>query len=184
MGAPAVRKGGIHVSAFIHPLAVVDESCGINAECKVWQFASVTGGTVLGPGCSVSPFAMLHGPRFGARCLISGGVMMGPGFHIGDDCFIGPNVVLCNDAWPSVSKVGYEAEELRDGRLVTVRVGNGVGIGAGAIILPGVTIGDGAFVAAGAVLDRDLPAGHLFTRKGRAVEIQPGWAKRRMRRAG
>jgi acetyltransferase-like isoleucine patch superfamily enzyme len=167
----------------VHPQAYVADAI-LGQGVTVWQFASVTGGTVLGDGCSVSPFAMLHGPRFGARCVISGGVMMGPGFVLGDDCFVGPNVVLCNDMWPAADKTGLDLDALRSGEFVTVRVGNGVCLGAGCIILPGVTIGDGAVISAGAVCGKDVPAGHLFKRDGKIVEITADWTKRRrMRRA-
>ena len=167
----------------VHPQAYVADAI-LGEGCTVWQFASVTGETVLGAGCSVSPFAMLHGPRFGARCVISGGVMAGPGFSIGDDCFLGPNVTLCNDMWPSTDKTGLDLDALRSGEFVTIRVGNGVCLGAGCIILPGVTIGDGAVIAAGAVCGKDVPANHLFKRDGKIVEISAAWTKRRrMRRA-
>lgn len=172
----------ISETAFIHPLAHVADSL-VGARTKIWQFASVTGGTVLGEDCSVSPSAMLHGPRFGDRCVISGGVMMGPGFVLGDDVFVGPNVTLCNDVWPRADKTGWDAEMLRDGRCVAVRVGDGASIGAGAVILPGVSIGEGAMVAALAACDRDVPAGHLFRRDGSIVEINTAWTKRRMRAA-
>ncbi|MGA0604870.1 DapH/DapD/GlmU-related protein [Phenylobacterium sp. VNQ135] len=172
----------IHDTAFIHPKAHVQDAT-VGARTKVWQFASVTGGTVLGEDCSVSPFAMLHGPRFGDRCVISGGVMMGPGFVLGDEVFVGPNVTLANDMWPRADKTGWDVEMLRDGRCVAVKVGNRVGIGAGAVILPGVSIGDDCFIAAGAVADRSVPAGHLFRRDGSMVPVNPAWTKRRMRAA-
>lgn len=168
--------------AFIHPLAHVEGS-RIGAGTRIWQFASVTRGTILGRDCSVAPFAVLDGPRFGDRCIVSMHVAMGPGFEVGSDVFIGPGVVFANDAFPTVSKTGWDAEALRDGRCVTIRVGNRVGIGAKAVILPGVTLNDGCFVAAGAVCGEDVPAGHLFKRDGSVVEINTAWAKRRMKAA-
>lgn len=178
----AVVDRSLTNAPFIHPKAHVEDAT-VGPRTKVWQFASVTGGTVLGADCSVSPFAMLHGPRFGDRCIISGGVMMGPGFHLGDEVFIGPNVTLCNDVWPRAEKTGFDAEGLRSGRIVTVRVGDGASIGANAVILPGVTIGVGAMVAAGAVVDRNVPEHHVVGRDGRIVKINPAWARRRMRAA-
>lgn len=175
-------RGGVHPSAFIHPLAHVDGSCGINADVKVWQFASVTRGTVLGPGCSVAPFAVLDGPKIGARSIISMHVAMGPGFEIGDDVFVGPNVTLCNDAWPRADKTGWDAEPYRNGRLVSVVVEDGASIGANAVILPGVTLGKGCMVAAGAVCGRDVPAEHLLRRDGQVVPIHPS-ARNRMKAA-
>lgn len=172
----------IDPTASIHPKAHVQDAA-VGARTTVWQFASVTGGTVLGVDCSVSPFAMLHGPRFGDRCVISGGVMMGPGFEIGDDVFVGPGVVLANDLWPRADKGGWDVEMLRDGRCTAVIIGNGASLGANAVILPGVRVGAGSFVAAGAVCDRSVPACSLFRRDGSIVPINGAWTRRRMRNA-
>lgn len=149
----------------IHPKAHVEGST-IGARTKVWQFASITRGTVLGEDCSVAPFALLDGAKFGDRCIVSMFVAMGAGFIIGDDVFIGPSVTFCNDAWPRANKEGFDLAGLQDGSIVCVRVGNGASIGANAVILPGVTIGEGAMIAAGAVVGRDVPARHLFKRDG------------------
>lgn len=168
---------------FVHPQAWTDGTAQIGPGAKVWQFASVTRGTVLGAGCSVAPFAVLDGPVIGDRTIISMHVAMGPGFRVGSDVFIGPGVVFCNDAWPAADKEGWDADMLRDGRCVAVIVEDGASIGASAVILPGVRIGKGAMVAAGAVCGKDVPAGHLFKRSGEIVEINTAWAKRRMKSA-
>lgn len=170
----------IHTTAFIHPLAHVDGST-VGARTKVWQYASVTGGTVLGEDCSVSPSAMLHGPVFGDRCIASGGVMMGPGFKIGNDVFLGPNAVLCNDLWPAADKDGYDAEALRSGEHWAVIVGDNAIIGAGAVVLPGVRIGKGAVVAACARAARDVPAGMVLSPDGSLSPKPANWRERRMR---
>lgn len=171
------------IVAFVHPKAHVEGS-KLGAGTHVWQFASIVGGAVLGNDCSVAPHAMLDGCRFGDRVRVGPSVSMGPGFVVGDDCFIGPSVTFCNDMWPRADKHGFDVEPMRSGEFVTIRVGNGVCIGANAVILPGVTIGDGAVIAAGAVCGKDVPARHLFKRDGKIVEITPAWTKcRRMRRA-
>lgn len=169
-------------TAFIHPLAhVVDSELG--ARTKVWQFASVTRGTVLGDDCNVAPFAVLDGPKFGNRCIVSMHVAMGPGFELGDDIFVGPGVVFANDAWPIVSKDGFDADALRSGRFVTIRVCDGASIGANAVILPGITIGMCAVIAAGAVVDRNVPTGMLFRRDGEVIPAKSRFDRRRMREA-
>lgn len=144
----------------IHPLAYVEDA-SLGDGVVIRQFASVTGGTVLGDGCSVSPFAMLHGPVFGKRCRISCGVAMGPGFLVGDDVFVGPNVTFCNDMWPRTHKEGLDFSKF-DGARWAIIVEDGVGIGAGAVILPGVRIGKGALVSAGTRVTNDIPAGHIW----------------------
>ena len=90
--------------------------------------------------------------------------MMGPGFVIGDDVFIGPNVTLCNDAWPRAHKVGYDAESLAT--RPTVVVHQGASIGANAVILAGVTIGRNAMIAAGSVVHADVPDSMLWVNSG------------------
>jgi UDP-2-acetamido-3-amino-2,3-dideoxy-glucuronate N-acetyltransferase len=173
----------ISPAAFVHAKAHVDETAEIGARTKVWQFASVTRGTIIGEDCTVSPFALLDGPVIGDRTIISMYVAAGAGFRIGSDVFIGPSVVFCNDAWPSTGKDGFDYDGLVSGRIVCVRVEDGASIGAGAILLPGVTIGKGAMIAAGASVSRDVPANHLLTRDGALREIEPHWTRRRMRSA-
>lgn len=171
----------IDPTAFVHPKAHVEDS-KIGPRTKVWQFASVTRGAVLGADCSVAPGAMLDGCRFGDRCCIGPSVSMGPGFKVGGDCFIGPSVTFANDAWPTADKTGFDAEAYRRGALWAVIMEDGASIGANAVILPGVRIGAGAVIAAGAVCGVNVPAGHLFARDGRLVTLA-GRTRRRMRAA-
>jgi UDP-2-acetamido-3-amino-2,3-dideoxy-glucuronate N-acetyltransferase len=182
LGAPVIAQ-----SAFIHPKAEIDRATVvIGPGTRVWQFASVIRGTILGAGCNVAAGACLDGPHFGDRCIISQNVAMGPGFKFGDDVFVGPNVTVCNDMWPQVAKNGFDVDLLRDcartGRW-SVLVGNRVCIGANAVILPGVVLGDDCVVAAGAVADRRVQANHLLKRDGSVVPINPRWRERRMRAA-
>ncbi len=168
--------------SFVHKKAHVQDAT-LGEGCMVWQFASVTRGAVLGRECSVAPGAMLDGCRFGDRCRIGPSVSMGPGFVVGDDVFVGPSVTLCNDVWPSAGKDGFDADALRSGEFVTIRVGDRAIIGANAVILPGVTIGADAVVAAGAVCGADVPDGHLFTRDGAIKPCLVEKRRGRMRRA-
>lgn len=166
----------------IHPLAHVDDSVRLGEGTKVWQFASITRGAVMGRNCSVSPFAMLDGSVYGDGVIVSGGVMAGAGFKVGNGVFIGPNVVLCNDCWPFASKDGYRDDLLRDDEHFAVIIGDGAAIGAGALILPGVRIGAGAVVAAGAVIGRDVPDAMVARRNGyTAPSVPADWRERRMR---
>jgi UDP-2-acetamido-3-amino-2,3-dideoxy-glucuronate N-acetyltransferase len=159
----------IHHNAFVHLKAHVNaQEVWIGAGTKVWQFATVIQGTKIGEDCTIGAGATLSGPIIGDRCKISSGVVMGPGFKIGNDVFIGPNVVLANDCYPEVGREGYDDTELRSGKRFCVVIGNGVSIGANTVILPGVTIGDGALVAAGMRLDVDVPPGVIVRVDGTA----------------
>lgn len=171
---------GVELLTFIHAKAHVEKSATIGQGTKIWQFASVTGGTILGKDCVVWPFAMLDGARFGDRCKLASGVAIGPGFCFGDDCFVGPNVTFCNDAWPATHSDGFDIGALRSGQW-TVLVGNQVSIGANAVVLPGVTIGHRAMIAAGAVVNKNVPENHLLRRDGTTEGIRYSWHTKRMK---
>jgi UDP-2-acetamido-3-amino-2,3-dideoxy-glucuronate N-acetyltransferase len=173
--------GLIDPTAMVHPFALVEDA-QIGARTRVWQFASVIRGARLGADCNVASGATLDGCWFGDRCTISQNVAMGPGFLIGDDVFIGPNVTICNDFWPATHKNDFDVEALR-AEFVAVSIRHGASIGANAVVLPGVTIGKGAMVAAGAVVSRNVPPDTLLRRNGSVVLIEPEWRKNRMREA-
>ncbi|ODT09447.1 MAG: multidrug transporter [Kaistia sp. SCN 65-12] len=165
----------------VHPLAHVDGTVSLGMGTRVWQFASITRGTVMGRDCSVSPFAMLDGSIYGDRVIVSGGVKAGAGFKVGNDVFLGPNVVLCNDTWPASSKEGYRDDLLRSDERFAVVVEDGATIGAGAVVLPGIRIGNGAVVAAGAVVERNVPDGMVYHRNGYVSAKPVDWQEKRMR---
>lgn len=160
---------GIDPAAFIHPKAHVEDST-IGAHSKVWQFASVIRHSVIGRDCVIASCALLDGAWFGHRCIVSQCCAIGPGFYVGNDVFIGPNVTLCNDKFPATNKDNFYPEILRDDFL-TIKVGDGAAIGANAVILPGVLIGKNAMVSAGVVVSKDVPENHLLRRDGSLSEI-------------
>lgn len=171
----------IDSTAFIHPKAHV-EGAGIGARTKVWQFASVIRCAVIGADCKIAAKAGIDGSRIGDRCIISENAFIDPGMKIGNDVFIGPNVALCNDAWPRVGKDGwFDPGVLIRGDVVVTIVEDGASIGANATVLPGIRIGKDAMIAAGAVVERDVPAGHLYKRDGSITPIDKSRPVRRMR---
>jgi acetyltransferase-like isoleucine patch superfamily enzyme len=173
----------IHETAFIHPMAVTDGVGSIGARTKVWQFASVIRGAVLGEDCVVASGACFDGSRSDNRVIICHNLAAGPGFWLKDDVFIGPNVTLCNDAWPRVSKDRFDPSAF-DGNRWAIIIEEGASVGAGATILPGVIIGKGAMVGAGVVCGHDVPAGHMMLSNQVCVPIGDESAKVRMRFAG
>lgn len=138
---------------FIHPLADV-QSQSIGQNSRIWQFAVVLPGAILGDDVNICSHCFVEGDVVvGNRVTIKSGVQLWNGLRIGDDVFIGPNASFTNDRYPRSGNRCFE-------QLFTT-VEPGAVIGAGAVILPGLTIGAGAFVAAGAVVTRNVPAGKL-----------------------
>lgn len=135
--------------AFVHPEAIVGEGT------TVWQFSVVLGGAMIGKDCNLNAHTLVEGgAMLGDRVTLKCGVYVWAGIVLSDDVFCGPNATFTNDKTPH-SKVRPEAYP-------QTRVGARASIGAGAVILPGLTIGEGAMIGAGAVVTRDVPAGETW----------------------
>lgn len=172
----------IHPSVMIHPKAHVDsDSVAIGANSRIWQFASVTRGTILGRDCNVSPFVMLDGSVYGDGCIFSAGFAAGAGFAVGNNVFFGPGSLLVNDVYPMADKNGYDDRSLRSGERWAVIIEDDVVIGGHAVIMPGVRIGRGAVVAANATVTTDLPAGMTWRANGYVNPNPHDMINRRMR---
>jgi len=156
----------------IHPLACVAEGVSLGERTRVWQFASVIRGAQVGADCNIAANAIVDGATVGARCLIGHGASVHPGSLVGDDVFIGPQVVLCNDSQPRTNKDGFDLAGF-DGTRWSVILEDGCSIGAGSVIVPGVRVGCDAMVAANSVVTRDVPAGLLW-RKGELWPLPRG----------
>lgn len=135
----------------IHALADV-QSTNIGAGTRVWQFTVVLPGAQLGRDVNLCAQVFVENDvTIGDRVTVKNGVQLWDGIIVGDDVFIGPNVTFTNDKHPKSGNRKFE-------RLAT-HLGNGASIGAGAVILPGIKIGEKAVVGAGSVVTRDVPAG-------------------------
>lgn len=145
----------------IHARSVVHADCRLGEGVRVWQFASVLRGARLGDGSSVGGCAVVDGARLGARARIGHGAQIHPGVVAGDDLFVGPGAIICNDPWPWLDAKDFDLAALIEGRSITVLIEDKVTIGAGAIVLPGVRLGKGCVVAAGIIVRRDVPPGQI-----------------------
>lgn len=149
----------------IHPLAHVDDNVVLWEGTRIWQFASVIRGAEIGSDCSIASCTIIDGARLGNNCTVGHGASLHPGTWLGDNVFVGPGVVFCNDMWPAVHKNGFDLDGLLTGSK-TVIVEDGASIGANSVVLPGVRIGAGAVIAAGSVVTKSLASGHLWRRNG------------------
>lgn len=138
---------------------------------KVWQFASVIRCSVIGDDCNIGGCSVVDGAKIGNNCSVGHGSQLHPGLVAGNEVFFGPGCIVCNDPWPRVRKGDFDISKILSGEFVTVRIGDGASLGAGSIILPGVSIGSGAMVSAGAVATSDIPEGHLLKRDGEIIII-------------
>lgn len=135
--------------SFLHPLADV-QSKHIGNNTKFWQFVVVLPGAQIGADCNICSHCLIENDVIvGHRVTVKSGVQLWDGIRIEDDVFIGPNVTFTNDHYPR-SKQYPEA-------FSTTFIRNGASIGGGAVLLPGITIGQQAMVGAGAVVTVSVP---------------------------
>ncbi|HEX8363133.1 MAG TPA: acyltransferase [Longimicrobium sp.] len=137
---------------YLHESAYVDEGAVIGAGTRIWHFCHVMGGAAIGQGCSVGQnVVVMPGTRLGDNVKVQNNVSIYEGVHCEDDVFLGPSMVFTNVLNPR-SHVSRKHEYR------ATRVGRGASIGANATIVCGHDLGACAFVAAGAVVTRDVPA--------------------------
>ena len=142
---------------FIHPLSDV-QSKNIGQDTKIWQFCVVLEKAVIGKNCNICAHVLIENDVIiGDNVTIKSGVQLWDGIRIEDNVFIGPNVTFTNDLYPRSKK--YPEKFLQ-----TI-VKKGASIGANATILPGITIGENAMIAAGSIVTKDVPANTLYKTK-------------------
>jgi UDP-2-acetamido-3-amino-2,3-dideoxy-glucuronate N-acetyltransferase len=151
---------------FSHPTAIIDEGCEIADGVNIWHFCHLTQGCRLGENCNLGQNVFIgRNVILGRNVKVQNNVSVYEGVECGDDVFIGPSAVFTNVINPR-SAVNRKNEYKR-----TV-VGKGVTIGANATVLCGISIGDHAFIGAGAVVTRSVTAYALMT--GNPAK-QTGW---------
>ncbi|MEK7487529.1 MAG: acyltransferase [Planctomycetota bacterium] len=150
-------KKDFEASVKIHPTATVDDSCSIGEGTRIWHYSHISTGVQIGRNCN-----------FGQNVYIAPHVQIGPGVKIQNnvsiyegveleaDVFCGPSVVFTNVKHPR-SAVSRKNEYLR------TLVKRGATLGANATILCGITVGEFAFIGAGAVVTKEVPAYALVT---------------------
>ena len=137
---------------YVHPMAMC-ESDQVGAGSRIWAFAQVMDGAIVGQRCNIGGHAYVEtGARIGDDVTVKNHVAVWDGVTLEDDVFVGPAAVFTNDRRPRAF------QKLARSELVPTRVARGATVGAGAVVVCGVTIGEHAFVAAGSVVTGDVPA--------------------------
>jgi UDP-2-acetamido-3-amino-2,3-dideoxy-glucuronate N-acetyltransferase len=137
---------------FIHESAYVDEGAVVGEGTKIWHFCHVNAGAVIGARCSLGQnVVVMPRVRIGDNVKIQNNVSVYEGVELEDDVFCGPSMVFTNVMNPR-SHVSRKSEYRR------TLVRRGASIGANATVVCGVTLGEYAFIGAGAVITKDVPA--------------------------
>jgi UDP-2-acetamido-3-amino-2,3-dideoxy-glucuronate N-acetyltransferase len=137
---------------FVHESSYLDEGAVVGRGTRIWHFCHVMAGAVIGEDCSLGQnVVVMPGTRIGRNVKIQNNVSIYEGVELEDDVFCGPSCVFTNVLNPR-SHVSRKHEYRR------TLVRRGASIGANATVVCGVTLGEYAFVGAGAVVAADVPA--------------------------
>jgi UDP-2-acetamido-3-amino-2,3-dideoxy-glucuronate N-acetyltransferase len=137
---------------FVHESSYVDEPSTIGEGTKIWHFSHVLKGVTVGKKCNIGQNVVI-GPnvKVGDNCKIQNNVSVYEGVELEDNVFCGPSMVFTNVFNP-------RSEVVRKDEYRKTLVKQGASIGANATVVCGSTVGEYAFIGAGAVVTKDVPA--------------------------
>lgn len=144
----------------IHPAAIC-ESDRVGVGTRLWAYSHVMRGAVIGAECNIGEGVFVEdGALIGDRVTVKNHALIWRGVQIDDDVFIGPSVIFTNDRNPRSPRMSAVAEryERADTWCLSTCVRRGASVGAGAIILPGISIGEYAVIGAGSLITRNVAA--------------------------
>ena len=147
-----------HNRPYIHTSAEVSPQAILGPGTRIWHQAQVRERASLGANCIVGKGAYIDfDVSVGDNCKIQNGVYVYHGVTLEDGVFLGPGVILTNDRLPRAINPDGTQKSDADWEVGPILIKRGASIGAGAVILPGITVGSFALVGAGSVVTGNVP---------------------------
>lgn len=181
------QKTMAHQTVHIHPTADVSAEAVIGEGTRIWHQAQVRERATIGRNCIVGKGVYVDfDVTIGHNCKLQNGTYVYHPAVVEDGVFLGPGVIITNDLRPRAVNPDLTLKSEDDWTVSRVWIGQGASVGAGSIVLPGVSIGCWAMVGAGAVVIRDVPEqglvvgnparliGYVCRCSARLVEASPG----------
>lgn len=137
--------GGVY---YVHPSAIVEDGAMVGEGTKIWHFSHVRRSAKIGKFCTLGKGVYVEGV-VGNHCKLQNNVNIYEGVRLEDHVFVGPNATTTNDLYPRAYNVGW--------KITPTLIESRASVGAGAVIVCGVTLGTNCMVGAGAVVTKDVP---------------------------
>jgi UDP-2-acetamido-3-amino-2,3-dideoxy-glucuronate N-acetyltransferase len=147
----------------ISPDADVDDRALVAESARVWGLAQVREGAVIGENCVIGRGAYIDaGVVLGDNCKVQNNALIYAPAVLESGVFVGPAAVFTNDTFPRAINPDGSLKSASDWESVGVTVRRGAAVGARAVVLGGVEVGEWALIAAGSVVTKDVPAHALM----------------------
>ena len=138
----------------IHPLSDCKNK-NIPESSNIWQYCVVFPKAQIGENCNICSHCLIENEvKIGNNCTIKCGVQLWDGIELEDNVMIGANTTFTNDLYPRAKN--------KDWKLLPTKICYGASIGAGSVILPGLTIGSHAMIGAGSVVTKNIPKNTIW----------------------
>jgi UDP-2-acetamido-3-amino-2,3-dideoxy-glucuronate N-acetyltransferase len=149
----------INTPLYVHPTAEVSPDARVGAGTRIWRQVQVREHAQIGESCNIGKgvYIDVH-VRIGSKVKIQNHVSVFEGVTLEDGVFVGPHVCFTNDLLPRAITPDGELKSADDWEITPTLVKYGASIGAGSVIICGITIGEFALIGAGSVVTRDVPA--------------------------
>ncbi len=146
------------VSFYVHPDAEVSAEARVGEGTRIWRHAHIREHARVGAACNIGKGVYIDAHvTIGSRVKIQNNVSVFEGVTIEDGVFVGPHVCFTNDLYPRAITPAGELKSANDWVITPTLVRYGASIGAGSVIVCGVTIGSFALVGSGSVVTKDVP---------------------------
>ena len=142
----------------VHPTAQVSPEASIGEGTRIWRGVQIREGARIGTGCNIGQNAYIdHGVIIGNNVKIHNNASLYHGLEIEDGVFVGGHAIFTNDRLPRSINPDGSPKALADWTCGRILVRYGAAVGAGSVVVTGVTIGRWAMIGAGSVVTRDVP---------------------------
>lgn len=148
----------VHGGARVHPTAIIEDGVALGAGTQVWAHSQIRSGARIGCACVIGRNCFVgRGVVVGDRVKIQNNASLYEGLVVEDGAFIGPHVVFTNDRVPRAVNPDGVPKTTDDWELGRTLLQHGAALGAGTVVVTGVTIGRWAMAGAGSVITHDVP---------------------------
>lgn len=149
----------LETHVYVHPSADVSPEAHIGPGTRIWRQAHIREDAHIGAECNIGKGVYVESHvRIGSRVKIQNHVSLFEGVTIEDGVFIGPHVCFTNDMFPRAITPEGKLKSAQNWQITPTLVKYGASLGAGAILVCGITVGEFALVGAGSVVTKDVPA--------------------------